>query len=423
MRSFVLGIAAVIFSCTLSGQLLASAEQYSPTDKALTLNVEWRLRYENKACTDFRSTNQKDPQDELSRIRLDLIATASPQAKVVARLQHSYRRTRLYGSADTQERSGFHQLYLDTTWDNITLRLGRQEMGYGDYRLLILSNWDNIGYTWDALLLRLRSPRWQTDVFYGRPGMFPTNTARPTLYGVYAVYKPSARWQSDLYLLRKESNISGSSQQVWAIGARPTIQLSKRTRSTAEAVLQWGKSGTKDLQAWGYWVRLEYALPRVRNAKLILQRDFASGGNPDDATLHTFDQFFGTTFGTCGRLGLQGWRNMSTWRLGIWGSPSQRWQYTADIHLNRLANAHDYWYSGGGTPVKGSDGKLLHDPTGAAGTEVGTEVNFTINYSLTPSLQLSAGYGRFMPGRFVRQVNGGSADPTEWFYLQTTRRF
>ena len=73
--------------------------------------------------------------------------------------------------------------------------------------------------------------------------------------------------------------------------------------------------------------------------------------------------------------------------------------------------------------MKGAGGTALRDPTGAAGTEVGTEVNFTVNYSLSRDLQLSAGYGRFIPGRFVRETNGGFADRTEWFYLQTTRKF
>ena len=423
MRLSVFAVAAVVFICTFGGWLTASAGQSSPASKAISFNAEWRLRYEDRACTDFCSMNQKDPQDELSRIRLNFIATASPNTRFVARLQHSYRRNSLNGSADTQEKSGFQQLYLDTSWGNVTLRLGRQEMGYGDYRLLILSNWDNIGYTWDAVRLGVKGSRWQADLLYGRPGMFPTSTTQPVLYGIYATYKPSSRWQSDVYLLRKEVIASGTQHRIWAVGARPVVQLGKGAKLTAEAVLQSGEVGAKDLRAWGYWARLEYALDRSGSTKLILQRDFASGGNPDDGTLHTFDQFFGTTFATAGRMGLQGWRNMSAWRIGVSGSPSPRWQYTADIHLNRLADARDYWYGGGGSPMKGLRGTALRDPTGAAGTEVGTEVNFTLNYSLSRELQLSAGYGRFIPGRFVRETNSGFADRTEWFYLQTTRKF
>ncbi len=415
--------ATLAFGCTLGVWLTASAGQTSPAGKAVTFNAEWRLRYEDRACTDFCLANQKDPQDELSRIRLNFTATTSPNTKLVARLQHSYRRNRLNGSADTQEKSGFGQLYLDTAWGRTSLRLGRQEMGYGDYRLLILSNWDNIGYTWDAVRLGFKSSSWQADLLYGRPGMFPTSTTHPVLYGIYATYKPTSRWQSDVYLLRKEVIASGTQQRVWAIGARPVVQLGKGAKLTAEAVIQSGEVGAKDLKAWGYWARLEYPLDRSGKAKLILQRDFASGGDPDDTTLHTFDQFFGTTFAQCSRMGLQGWRNMSTWRIGVSGSASWRWQYTADIHLNRLADSRDYWYGGGGSPMKGVDGKSLRDPTGAAGTEVGTEINFTLNYSLTSDLQLSAGYGRFIPGRFVRETNSGFDDRTEWFYLQTTRKF
>lgn len=226
-----------------------------------------------------------------------------------------------------------------------------------------------------------------------------------------------------MYLLRKEVIASGTQQRIWAIGARPTFQLAKNTKLVAEAVLQSGKVGSKDLRAGGYWARLEHQLPGVKNTKLILQYDFASGGNPDDATAHTFDQFFGTTFGMCGRMGLQGWRNMRSWRVGLSGAPSPRLQYTADIHLNRLANAQDHWYGGGGSPVKGVNGIPLRDPTGSAGTEVGTEINLTLTYALSKELQLSAGYARFMPGSFVQNVNRGFADNKDWFYLQTNYKF
>ncbi|MDW8322224.1 MAG: alginate export family protein [Armatimonadota bacterium] len=424
MRLQAYGMAAISFLCYIFGVAMAVHAQPKAADsKPLRVNAEWRLRWENRASTDFCSVNHRDPQDELSRLRLNFSAAFSANSTLVARLQHSYKRNRMNGCADTQEKSGFQQLYFDSRWGNLSLRLGRQELGYGDYRLLILSQWDNIGFTWDAVRVGVKSNRWQTDLIYGRPGMFPTSATHPVLYGIYTVYKPSPTWQSDIYLLRKEVIAAGMQQRIWAIGARPVIQLNKGAKLTAEAVFQNGEIGTKDLKAWGYWARLDVPLNRAGSAKLILQRDFASGGNPDDSTLHTFDQFFGMSFGILGRMGLQGWRNMSTWRIGFVGSPAPRWQVTADVHLNRLANARDYWYGGAGSPVRGVGGKPLRDPTGAAGTEVGTELNLTLSYSLTAHMQLSAGYGRFVPGRFVRETNNGFADRTEWFYLQTTRKF
>jgi hypothetical protein len=423
MRLSVFAVAAVVFICTLSGWLTARAGQCSPADKAINFNAEWRLRYEDRACIDFCSRNQKNPRDEHSRLRLNFSATASPSTQWVARLQHSYTRNSLQGSADSQERSGFQQLYVDTSWGRLSLRLGRQDLNFGDGRLLSTLNWSNIAASWDALRLSASHGYWNAHLIYGRPGMFPTSTTHPVLYGIYATYRPSSRWQSDVYLLRKEVIASGTQQRIWAVGARPVVQLNKEAKLTAEVVLQSGEVGAKSLGSWGYWARLEYTLSRPSHTKLILQRDFASGGNPDDTNLRTFDQFFGTTFGMCGRMGLQGWRNMSAWRIGVSGSPSPRWGYTADIHLNRLADARDYWYGGSGSPVKGAGGKSLRDPTGSAGAEVGTEVNLTLNYSLSRELQLSAGYGRFIPGRFVRETNSGFADRTEWFYLQTTRKF
>ncbi|NSW80060.1 MAG: alginate export family protein, partial [Chthonomonadetes bacterium] len=309
--------ATLVGWCVIGLQLVSSAGQTSPTGSPLNISTEWRVRYEDRNCTSFCSMNQKDVQDELSRLRVNLSTHFGQNSQVFARFQYSYRRNHQSGSADTQEKSGFQQLYLDTKWDNLSLRLGRQELGYGDYRLLILSNWDNIGYTWDAVRLGIKGSSWQADVLYGRPGMFPTSTTHPVLYGIYANVKPNPRWQSDLYLLRKEVIDSGSQHRIWAMGAQPSVRLSQNTSLTAEMALQSGKVGSKSLKAWGYWLRLEQDIPRLRNTKMILQYDFASGGNPDDSTLHTFDQFFGTTFAICGRMGLQGWRNMNSWRVCV----------------------------------------------------------------------------------------------------------
>ncbi|MGQ9791946.1 MAG: alginate export family protein [Armatimonadota bacterium] len=421
----LLAIGCIGFACwsVLSGLHEAGAGQTLGGGKNASFNLEWRLRYENRQNMDFCMPNQRDCQDEFSRVRLNFSTILSPDNKLVARLQHSYKRNILAGSPTTQHKSGFQQMYWERQWQNLSLRVGRQELGFGDYRLLLLSNLDNVGYTWDAVRLGIKEGPWRADVFYGRPGMFPTNTTHPVLYGVYATYSPSTRWQSDVYLLRKEVIASGTQQRIWAVGARPTFQLTKDTKLVAEAVLQSGKVGSKDLRAGGYWARLEHQLPGMKNTKLILQYDFASGGNPDDATVHTLDQLFGTTFGMCGRMGLQGWRNMRSWRVGLSGAPSPRLQYTADIHLNRLANAQDYWYGGGGSPVKGVDGVPLRDPTGSAGTNVGTEVNLTLTYALSEGLQVSAGYARFIPGSFVLKMNRGFADNADWFYLQTSYKF
>lgn len=414
----VLATLTLIVSGYLGGQIVKA----DPL-KQISLNAEWRLRYEARECNDFCALNQRDPSDQLSRLRLNFQHSLTPTTSITGRFQHSYRRNTLQGRSDAQDRTGFQQLYVDTQAGDWNLRFGRQDLGYGDYRVLIFSNWDNIGFTWDAARLRLKSPKWQTDLLYGRPGMFPSHSTHPVLYGVYSTWKPASSWASDLYLLRKEVIASGTQHRIWALGARPQVTLNQSTKLAAEAVLQRGEVGDKNLKAWGYWVRVEYMLPRTTATKLVVQHDFASGGSPDATELHTFDQFFGTTFAICGRMGLQGWRNLRAWRIGLAGSPSKQWQYTADVHFNRLANARDHWYGGSGAPMRGADGKVLRDPLGTAGNDVGTEMSLTLTYNARADLQISVGYGRFMPGGFVRATNKGFADQSEWFYLQTTQRY
>lgn len=174
----LLAIACIGFACwsVLSGWCGASAGQTPMWGKNGSFNLEWRLRYENRQSMDFCMPNYEDCQDEFSRVRLNFSTTLSPDNKLVARLQHSYKRNKLAGSPNTQHKSGFQQMYWERQWQNLSLRVGRQELGFGNYRLLLLSNWDNVGYTWDAVRLGIKEGLWRADIFYGRPGMFPTNT-------------------------------------------------------------------------------------------------------------------------------------------------------------------------------------------------------------------------------------------------------
>jgi hypothetical protein len=133
----------------------------------------------------------------------------------------------------------------------------------------------------------------------------------------------------------------------------------------------------------------------------------------------TFDQLYPTNHGFYGISDYVGWRNISAWRLSARSRADRRWSAAVDLHHFALADSRDFWYGDNGRPVTGASGTALRDAAGLSGRDVGREFDAVVRYTARKGLAIEAGYARFWPGGFVRKTNGGRADSSNWFYLQT----
>src|SRR5579864_612696 len=89
----------------------------------------------------------------------------------------------------------------------LSARYGRQELLFGNQRLVSPLDWVNTRRTFDDVArVVYRSPNWDLDAFWGRPiiprpRIFDYGTHKRYFYGTYAVYKGIANQTFDFYFL------------------------------------------------------------------------------------------------------------------------------------------------------------------------------------------------------------------------------
>jgi hypothetical protein len=120
-------------------------------ESSVSFSGQIRLRGE----WDGRTTGTGDDAAVLSRIRLGVRANARPWLRVFAQLQdHRAWGTESDPVEGTADALDLHQGYVDLTSGGTTLRLGRQEVGLGDERLIGPLAWANTGRSFDGALAR-----------------------------------------------------------------------------------------------------------------------------------------------------------------------------------------------------------------------------------------------------------------------------
>ncbi|MGB0715805.1 MAG: alginate export family protein, partial [Phycisphaerae bacterium] len=158
-----------------------------------------------------------------------------------------------------------HQLFVDVRpfgeGSPLLVRLGRQELQYGDQRFIAPLDWANTRRRFDAAKLILEGEDWQFDFFYAkpipvRPVEFDRYDEEFDLYGAYFSYKGIPRHTLDLFLFavddtRNRTNPNGNSGDVTRItvGSR----LFGRTAGfdyTGVISGQWGNWAGDTIQAW-----------------------------------------------------------------------------------------------------------------------------------------------------------------------------
>ena len=297
----------------------------------------------------------------------------------------------------------------------VAFRLGRQELAFGEQRLLGHLAWVNTGRTWDAARGILRGKAFQVDVFAASlvrslPGEFDKSGNGNRLYGAYATsgtvlpkgtVEPYVIYRRDENL-RSELGPFGSLEQT-TVGARTAGTLPAGLDYGVEMALQRGSLADDSISAWAGHYQLRESLPGKGAVKLTSEYNFATGDeNPADGTRATFDQLYPTGHDKLGLADQVGWRNTHHVREGFEFSPFRATPISVNYHSWWLAEKADGLYAASGARIAFVAG-------GAASSHVGQEIDVQITRALTPQLQLGAGYAHMFTGTFLKQATPGAS--------------
>jgi hypothetical protein len=383
----------------------------------LRVRGEFRERIEGFENSGFVA--DRDDAYALSRVRLNATITASKSLSFQANVQDARVAKKQVGPTTAPFRGPFdlRTAFADVGDATAPLgaRLGRQELAFGEQRLLGHLAWVNTGRSWDAARMILRAKAWQADVFGASlvrslPDEFDKSGSGHRLAGVYAssakaipqaAVEPYLFWRRDVNLRSELATVGDLSQTT--LGVRVAGKLPARLDYGVEMAMQRGSLATDSVNAWaGHW-QIRESLPGPGAVKLTSEYNFATGDdNPTDGRRQTFDQLYPTGHDKLGLADQVGWRNVHHFREGFEFSPVKSTPISLNYHTWWLAKKTDGLYAASGA-------LLARVAGGAASSLVGQELDIQVSRALTPQIQLAAGYAHMFTGAFLEQATPGAS--------------
>ena len=340
----------------------------------------------------------------------------------------------------------------------LSLKIGRQELSYGDERLVGAFAWNNIGRVFDAAKVRWQNAWFGADIFTSRlvlpdDNQFNVSNDYDQFSGVYATTRKIPKIMLDAYFLSRNASdraaFSQPSSLVPMPSARDIYSFGTRLKSnpddwnnwdfSGEYVAQFGHFNDPRLVAAGLNPSLKHEAFAAYTGfgytwkdssitpRLGLEYNYASGdGNPRDGSHGTFENLFPTNHKFYGFMDFASLQNLHNLRLQSSIKPAARIALAAEGHLLWLANTSDNFYHVGGAP-RGGIGTTPGTGYGINPTHsgfTGAEVDLVATYNINSYIQLEVMYGHYFRGGYVKDTlkSVGSQD-ADFVYIQTVFNF
>ncbi len=392
--------------------------------EAERLSLGGQVRHRTEFDARHFAPGPDDVWFHLLRTRVHVRARPADDVQLFVQVQDA----RVWGGEDPARARGtmdgrapaldLHQAYFrlnDVLTPGLSVQVGRQELVYGNERLVGAVGWSNVGRTFDAAVLSYAAERGRLDAFAARL-VGSTGTAQgQSLYGLYGTYPLAPNHHADVLLLYDNDTTpveggpdAGKDRLARLTGGVYLHGRPGRFDYEVEAYFQTGKApggdgGRIDIRAsllsLAAGVRPD---PEGRLRLGLLYTRLSGDDDPTDDRTETFNTLFATNhkfYGFMdffpGRLNPPAGLQDAAFRLGFAAAP--RWHLSADVH--HFAMAADL-------PGK---------------TTYGQEVDLTARHRYNDHVTLVGGASAFFPGGVLTQT--GQDDTAYWLYLMTVVTF
>jgi hypothetical protein len=381
----------------------------------LRLRAEVRERMESGAGIGY--TDGRDDTFWLTRFRLQAAFAPARVVSFQVQIQDARVAAKDVGpgaapfSAPADVRVAFAEVGTSTT--PVALRAGRQELAFGEQRLVGHLNWANAGRSFDGARLTLRSRGFGVDLFAasvvrtladewdrsGHGSRFAGAYASTPSLVPRATVEPYAFWRAERDM-PAETGGSGDMEQA-TTGVRWNGAFARGFDYDIETAIQRGSVGLDRISAWAWHSRVQTPTfgPRLR---LVFEYNHASGDDDSkDGTRETFDQLYPTGHDKYGLSDQVGWRNVHHVRAGVdiarFAVP-----VSASWHTWWVASESDAIYAASGAPI-------ARLPEGIHARHVGHEIDVQTTHTIARALQITGGYAYLHPGAFLRAATPGAS--------------
>jgi hypothetical protein len=382
------------------------------------LGVEHRGRLEGFTGAGFAS----DKEDLYWLNRFRVTARFVPRPWFTAAIQAQDARVEGKNGAITgapfRDQIDLRQAYADVgafEKSPFAVRAGRQEMVFGDQRLIGHANWLNTARSFDGARAVFRRKKLRVDGFAVSVvtpliDKFNRSGGGNYLYGADAQWTgvPKATLEPYEFVrrantLKTEAGVLGQLTS-YTTGVRLAGKFTPLLDYNGEAALQRGSLGTDTISAWaGHWLMGRTIPAGKKSYRVVGEYNFASGdGTPGDGIRGTFDQLYPTAHDKYGLADQVGWKNIHDLRAGLEFKPRATLAMSGGYHSFWLANSHDALYSAAGAVLGRISG-------GAPSRHIGQELDVQATYTPSARVSVTGGYAHLFTGAFLKAATPGKA--------------
>lgn len=395
----------------------------------MTLNMELRGRTEEQTSLGYVSG--KDRLYELERIRGGIEVRPVKWVNLFMQFHdlHAPGLPLRDTAANMHDTFDLRQGYLNLHYKKrLQLVAGRQELRFGDERVVGISDWTQASRTFDGFDLRMSNGKDSVDLFTASvvsnaPSSMDKHGAGLTFHGVEANWK-SLRANTSIqpfFLVRALPRVTSrqkivGSETEYTYGSAWEIKLPANFDTSGTGMLQRGSYSHDSIHAGAAILRGGYQIQKLPwKQHLQGEYDYATG-NPytNVYRISTFDQQYPSNHNAFGLVDLFGFENIKQVRGNLFIEPAKNWMILLQGESLKLANHHDNVYSSSGSSI------IAAPTAGFKKDGLGTGFDVSSKYVWHNSYVVNLGMGHFSPG-YVMTTHAHGA-PLTIIYAQLTYR-
>jgi hypothetical protein len=312
-----------------------------------------------------------------------------------------------------ENRLSLHQAFIDYAPNkNWLIRLGRQEIGYGNNRLITFREGPNTRLAFDAAILKYKSDKRKIDILAITPVVskqyaFDDQSFKDYVFGVYATeYFIPKKLMVDYYFLNfisdnRKYNFAAGKENRQSFGLRLFSQNTVLNYEL-EGTYQTGSFNNQDISAYGLSADLNLKLNQKLNFVAGLGANYFSGDkNSADNKLNTYNLIFSKpSYGLAAPIGSSNIINLNPYIRII---PLKKLSVYAGVYFMQRQSTLDGTYSPGMAQVRPTPAKLFASTEKEIGTQYALETSYDLNKNI--SFALDGAY--FMAGSYVKETGKG----------------
>ncbi|MEN1784767.1 MAG: alginate export family protein [Bacteroidota bacterium] len=416
-----------------AGQVVLQPLKYIPlggSEKVyLTFGGEFRPRMEHFTNRDYTTFDETFYSQRLS---LHTALNLGSRIRLFAEVYHGLTsgEDRLLEDEIIDLHQGFLELiFFQKGISSISLRLGRQEIGYGASRLIGIREGPNMRRAFDLVKLHFEKDKRAINLIYGKElgygfdafdntsNIFKSEVQNPTLWGTYVQDNVVGRIGNlDFYYFGFHSNNAQFNDVVGeetrhSVGLRLYGQKGRYSFNT-EFIYQFGDIGNSAISAFNIETDWKYQLTRGGwQPKLGVKLDFSSGDKTiGDGKIQTFNPLF-VNPALYSLAGVNTPANLSSFHPNFTVYPANGLSIFIDYALFYRTSSGDGLY----TPPR----FLLRDANGLDEKHIGDVLGLQLQYEINRNIAFDLRSSYFIAGKFIRAT--GESENT--FYIAPTLNF